>query len=282
MHSQCAGDGRVVVGANQLAHHELDNDDGRTNNDPRNHQHHNDSAEFASRDLVGGDGSREPQRMVAQRRRWPLQLRLVHGECFYRGRTFGCVVAQGHDHHTILPIESGVRAFRWDEARKNRDAYYSVWLYVPQGAKVTGNYWNVFQFKSRTTDGSRVDPLWAFYAVSDANGIYLHAGWGWGSTPLAGPHATDGVSGKWYEQANRVYLPQGRWTHLEAFLHESTGTDFSGRLTFWQDGQQLFDLQNVRTTFNNCNYNTWCADDEWSVNVVLGRHDAEPVQRVLR
>jgi hypothetical protein len=84
---------------------------------------------------------------------------------------------------------------------------------------------------------------------------------------LAGPHATDGVSGKWYEQANRVYLPQGRWTHLEAFLHESTGTDFSGRLTFWQDGQQLFDLQNVRTTFNNCNYNAWCADDEWSVNV---------------
>jgi hypothetical protein len=51
---------------------------------------------------------------------------------------------------TPFSPSSGVRAFRWDEARKNRDAYYSVWLYVPQGAKVTGNYWNVFQFKSRT------------------------------------------------------------------------------------------------------------------------------------
>lgn len=166
---------------------------------------------------------------------------------------------------------SGVRAFRWAEARAHRGLYYSVWAYIPNqytltGSPCCGQFWNAFQFKTRTTDGSRVDPVWAFYATPDGRGgLYLRAGWGWGGTQLAGPYASDGLSGKFYEPITRAPLPVGRWVHLEAFLQEANG--FDGRLTFWQDGTKLFDFVNVRTSYANCNFNSWCADNEWSVNL---------------
>lgn len=165
---------------------------------------------------------------------------------------------------------SGVRAFRWQEPHSNRDAYYSGWFYLPTSYTLTadpsnGQFWNLFQFKSRTQDDSRIDPLWGLYAKPDGNGgLYLRAGWGWGNATLAGPYSTSNVGGKWIEPTTRVSLPIGRWFKLEAFLHQSK--DFDGHLTFWQDGVQILDLPNVRTSYANCNYNSWCASNEWSLN----------------
>lgn len=162
---------------------------------------------------------------------------------------------------------SGVRAFRWVEPRVHQSGYYSVWLYIPTTYHFSGSqqWWNVFQFKSRTASNSAVDPVWAFYADEDAGGMYLRAGWGWGGTNLAGPYPSDGVSGKWYAPLTKRYLPVGRWIHLEAFLKASK--DFNGALTFWQDGAKLFDFSGIRTSYPNCNFNSWCADNEWSVNL---------------
>jgi hypothetical protein len=162
---------------------------------------------------------------------------------------------------------SGVRAFRWDEPRAHRTARYSAWVYIPQSYNLNGGeeWWNLFQFKSRTNDDSRVDPLWGLYAQQDAQGLYLQAGWGWGGTTVAGPRPGDDVSGKWYPPAHKMYLPVGRWVHLEAYLRQSR--DFSGRLKFWQDGVLLYDISGIRTSYNNCNFNAWCADDEWSINL---------------
>ncbi len=165
---------------------------------------------------------------------------------------------------------AGVRAFRWKEPRENRAAYYSAWVYLPQSYTLTGDpergqFWNVFQFKSRSTNG-RNDPVWAFYGTNDGNGgIYLRAGWGWGGTALSGPRSGDGVSGKYYEPLSRVPLPVGRWVHLQAHLKQSK--DFDGALQFWQDGTKLFDFSGVRTSYDNCSYNAWCAANEWGVNL---------------
>jgi hypothetical protein len=52
--------------------------------------------------------------------------------------------------------------------------------------------------------------------------------------------------------------------HLEAYLHQSSG--FDGRLTLWQDGQQLFDFQDVRTCYDNPTFNSWRCDNLWSLN----------------
>ena len=172
------------------------------------------------------------------------------------------------------PSESGVRAFRWKEPRENRELYYSAWVYMPEDYRVTGNYVHLFQFKSRSTDG-RNDPIWGLYGVDDGKGgIRLQAGWGWGGTPVSGPYASDGVGGKWIQSSVDATLPTGRWVHVEAFLRQSK--DFDGRLKFWVDGKELFDLNQVRTSFDNCTYNSWCASNEWSVNLYSDGLSASP------
>jgi hypothetical protein len=163
------------------------------------------------------------------------------------------------------PPESGVRAFRWKESRVNRELYFSAWFYLPTDFTITGGpyqYWNLFQFKSRST-GGRNDPVWAFYV--DPAGKYLKAGWGWGGTTLSGPHSSDGTSGKWYQPVQKLTLPIGRWFNLRAFLRQSK--DFDGALKLWQDGTLIHDLSNVRTSYDNPAYNAWRCDDEWGCNL---------------
>jgi Polysaccharide lyase len=166
---------------------------------------------------------------------------------------------------------SGVRAFRWKEVRTHRELYYSIWVYLPQPYTMTGNpntgrFWNLLQFKSRTANNTRDDPVWAFYTAPDGHGgLYLRAGWGWGGTQLAGPYPNSKIGGKFYEPRVRMPLPVGRWVHLETLLRESKG--FDGGLTLWQDGVQLFNFNGIRTSYANCKHNSWCADNAWSVNL---------------
>jgi hypothetical protein len=64
----------------------------------------------------------------------------------------------------------------------------------------------------------------------------------------------------WSEQRSRRQtvkdIPEGRWTHLEAYMEKAT--DASGRVTVWQDGVLLFDVKDVKTANS--------ADLSWSVN----------------
>ena len=165
---------------------------------------------------------------------------------------------------------SGVRAFRWREPRRYREAYYSAWIFVPRRYTLTGDpccgrFWNLFQFKSRSPDG-RVDPLWAVYVGNRARtgALYLYVGWGWGGTRVAGPYSSSGVGGKNFCQS-ALNLPERRRTRIEAFLRQSR--DFEGRLTVWQAGVRLFDFRRVRTSYENPRYNAWRAANEWSVNL---------------
>jgi hypothetical protein len=166
--------------------------------------------------------------------------------------------------------QSGTRMFRWMEPRQQKSAYYSVWIYIPTLYELTGDpsnghFWNLLQFKTRTTDSSRIDPVWALYIDDSHPGqYYLKAGFGWGGTQLAGPYSGGSIGGTWFNQT-LAPLPIGQWVHLEAFLTQSNS--YQGQLTFWQDGVKVFDFQNVITSYNNCNFNTWCADDEWAVNL---------------
>ncbi len=54
---------------------------------------------------------------------------------------------------------NGTRMFRWSEADRYSEAYYSTWVYVPQRYSV-GGWWNFFQFKSKSADGSKNDAFW--------------------------------------------------------------------------------------------------------------------------
>ncbi len=164
---------------------------------------------------------------------------------------------------------SAVRLFRWREAREHRELYYSAWFFIPTDHRRTadpsaGAFWNLFQFKTRSSDG-RNDPVWALYVNRNDDGEpYLRAGWGWGGTELAGPFESSSQGGRFFEQSVAT-LPIGRWFQLEAFLRQSK--DFDGRLTIWQDGEELYDFTDVRTSYPYATADqSWGANNEWSVN----------------
>jgi hypothetical protein len=164
-----------------------------------------------------------------------------------------------------LPGGKGAtRLFRWQELRTHRTAVTRVWLLIPRayrptGPRRTGRFWDVFQFKSRSASG-RNDPLW-FVNVTSAHGR-LRLELIWWSRTLQGPHRR--ASGFRRLRQRVATVPVGRWFQLSARLRQSK--DFDGLLCVWQDGRLLFGLHDVRTSYANCAYNDWCAENEWSVN----------------
>lgn len=165
------------------------------------------------------------------------------------------------------PPESGTRLFRWGEPRSNRDLYYEAWFYIPRryqltGDPFTGRYWDIFQFKSTSEDGSRNDPIWFLSIDTDSRGAMTPALVWWHKT-LEGPHQDESGFRRY---ANReVTVPVGRWFQVTARLRQSK--DFDGLVQFWLDGRQIFDLTDVRTGHVSCTYNAWCVDQAWSVNL---------------
>lgn len=126
------------------------------------------------------------------------------------------------------------RIFRWNDPDGNslpESAYYSVWYYFPQNY-TPAEWWNVMQFKSRTSSSS-VDPMWVLNVGNRANGNMYFYLW-------------DAMHKQSYDAATALDLPVGQWTHIEIYFRRSTGS--SGQITIWQDDVKLFDLDQIQTT----------------------------------
>jgi hypothetical protein len=138
------------------------------------------------------------------------------------------------------------------------EAYYSVWYYFPQIVRPTV-FWNVFQWKRRFVrkDGSASsDPVYVVDVGNRDNGamyfyLYNHVG-------RDGAYETPGVGGK---AASSINIPLNRWVHFECYYRWST-TD-TGRVTCWQDGEQIMDVQDVVTEFD---YGDIDNPRQWTVN----------------
>jgi Polysaccharide lyase/CARDB len=153
---------------------------------------------------------------------------------------------------TANRTESGCRQFRHAESVSGNTYYYGAWYYLP--ARYDGiDYWNVFQFKSETS--SRNDPFWVLDLMPRSDGA-LHLKLRWKGT-VVGPYASATSTGTKYYDQNALTVPVRRWFHVEAHLKQAS--DYSGRLTIWQDGTQLYDMVNVKTKYPG-------GDQRWSVN----------------
>jgi hypothetical protein len=133
-----------------------------------------------------------------------------------------------------------VRLFRWEETHQHQQAYFSVWYLFPQRYR-PAEYWNVFQWKSKTQNSD--DPFWILNVGNRPDGkmyFYLY----------------DWQHGKSYVQ-DEVDIAEGQWIHVEAFYR--IASDNTGHVTFWQDGVELFDVPNVQTRYAD-------GDAQWSVN----------------
>jgi hypothetical protein len=134
----------------------------------------------------------------------------------------------------------GARIFRWLD--NPQEGYYSAWYFFPQKFEPEV-WWNVFQFKSKDTAS---EPMWVLNVGNLENGdmfFYL-----WDAINEQG-HSTQLI-------CQTKTIPVGRWVHVEAFYRRST--DQLGRITVWQDGIKLYDIDNVQTAI---------ADNvHWSLN----------------
>jgi hypothetical protein len=120
------------------------------------------------------------------------------------------------------------RIFRWHENLK--EAYYSAWFFFPRAYKPK-LWWNVFQFKSTANESK---PMWVLNVRQLATGDMVFYLW-------------DAINQQTYDinPSETRTIPVGEWTHVEAYYRRAT--DQTGRITIWQDGTKLIDLNGVQT-----------------------------------
>ena len=142
---------------------------------------------------------------------------------------------------------SGVRLFRWDEAQKYPQLYYSVWYYFPQSHSPS-LFWNVLQWKSKhlVSGVATSDPFFTLEVAASPTGEIFF-------------YLRDDHTNTTFQQPAQNVMPIhiGRWFNVEAFYQcDASG---AGRVAIWQDGTQLWDIQNVDTRYAD-------GDCAWSVN----------------
>ena len=140
----------------------------------------------------------------------------------------------------------GARIFRWLE--NPLEAYYSAWLLFPERFQ-TGQWWDVFQFKSPDQTGTS-QPTWVLNVGNLPTGEMYFYLW-------------DALTGHAHQPGSSQIVPVGRWVHVEVFYRRSTGQ--AGRIAVWQDGVKLFDRDGVQTAiaeqvqWSLTNYTDWIA-----------------------
>ncbi len=154
--------------------------------------------------------------------------------------------------------DKAVRFMRWCDKPWDQDgqffpddAYYSVWMYFPYSYNANkyapwdpgdGGWWDVFQFKSRNGEGSQ--PIVVLNVDhNDATGdmsFSLHHK----TYPnfYSSNHTTTV-----YPQSTPI--PVGQWIHIEA--HFVRRTNNTGKVTVWQDGIQIFNIENIVTKLDS-------------------------------
>ncbi len=152
-----------------------------------------------------------------------------------------------------------VRYMRWTDRAWDEggdyfpdEAYYSVWMYFPylyDPAKEEpwdpgdGGWWNVFQFKSNNLADESV-PLVTFDVYVDTEMEQMV--FGLISKYYPDPYDNDHVQ-TYYVQEDPIPIPVGQWFHVETYYEKST--DGEGSVRVWQDGQLIFEADELVTAF---------------------------------
>jgi hypothetical protein len=153
---------------------------------------------------------------------------------------------------------AGTRLARLSEIRRRQGGIYGAWFYFPQPLESL-SWYQLFQFKARTCESCGSEVTWALYIVIRDGAMRLRLR---DKTADPTPPRKGVVT---YEQTLKK-LPVGRWTHIE--VRYVPAVEPIGRITVWQDETQLWDLQNVRTTWacSDCEETQVPGKPSWLVN----------------
>jgi chitodextrinase len=155
---------------------------------------------------------------------------------------------------SFYPNSPKGQVVRWNEPRRNTDLYYSVWYFIPQAfngwPNGQGEGWlNMFQFHSVSETGGRTHSGVVLFGRSNRNTganyfeLSLSSDYGNNIGALNSP----------------VNMPIGRWFNVE--MRMKCAANRQGVVQVWQDGQEIFNLQNVTTNRSESD-----ADCHWMVN----------------
>lgn len=176
----------------------------------------------------------------------------LNQEIVHRGSWSLKMTIPGSSKSSAIP---GARMHRWCESQRNRELYYSVWYFVPQHYTVEKGGWlNWFQFKSKRPNGAN-DPFFFLDIKNDLRmgNMRFMLTW-WGGHKFVGPQQSQQGYRTWIASEA---IPIDRWFHIEA-KYVCAG-DFSGSIQIWQDGNEIFHLDQVKTRYSD-------GDCQWGVN----------------
>jgi len=137
-----------------------------------------------------------------------------------------------------------VRLKRWKETAANRELYYTAWFFIPQVYTVdqaAGGSTNWWQTKSTTA--TQNDPFFLIGWFNPSAGVMRQQLVWWGPA-TEGPAAGQSGPRTWNSPIN---VPIGRWFKHEVRLVNAG--DFTGAIQVWQDGVEIFHLENVKTRY---------------------------------
>jgi chitodextrinase len=139
-----------------------------------------------------------------------------------------------------------------------KDAYYSVWVYIPHSTVTVPSTFNFMQWKGKTpVDGGELNEvLWAVYLQNRSDGSLF-----WRLSDKTG--RVDGRPDQVNYTDSQLVIPTQRWTHLE--VRYSIALDFTGAVQMWQDGTLIYDKRDVNTAWPNPAYPSGYRVD-WYVN----------------
>ncbi len=130
----------------------------------------------------------------------------------------------------------------WDQGGDffRSPAYYSTWMYIPEAYDPgkdapwdpgDGGWWNVFQFKSDDANGVS-QPMFSMNIEMNEDGQMV-------------PYLWSAQEEKSYAPKTEIAITPGKWVHIEAYYKSSPNNN--GRITLYQDGEQIIDVKNVQT-----------------------------------
>ncbi len=158
-----------------------------------------------------------------------------------RSPVHGGKYALGLTIDTTAGSDEGYAAYMFMYAHEilDGDNYYSAWYYIPSTIQVK-DWWSIWQWKS-TYDGSSDNSVRVFSlgVRRGTNGIELVLN----RRPT--PNQSDSNNISYFQTIKKI--PTDQWFFVEAYYKRAV--DNTGRVIVWQDGTQIYDIQNVNTVF---------------------------------
>jgi Polysaccharide lyase len=132
---------------------------------------------------------------------------------------------------TFAPVTVTSFSYLFREQPSPPEAFYGAWFFIPASLQVR-SWLSLHHFGYHRSGAAETTPLFDFNVYPLADGSLA-------------AHVYDPTAMMNLEQTNPVPVPVAQWVHFEIFFKKAA--DATGRITVWQDGVQILDLQNLIT-----------------------------------